>query len=294
MSLYSTLGAERQPARGDARARAHAPGRASGDHRRGARAAAPASDRPASQRATLPCVFKARRERRGPARRARSAVRARPSAAVRDGVNLLILSDRGVTPELAPIPMLLATGAVHHHLMRDGAAHALRHRVRDGRGARSRALRAADRLRRRRDQPVSRVRRRIDELVEDGTLLSEPASTRATARKNYIKACDKGLLKTFAKMGISTLHSYRGAQIFEAVGLDRELVGALLHGHGVAGLRRRLRRDRAGSGAAPRARVPRRRLRLSRARSRRPLPVARARRAPHVQSRHRRRSSRSR
>ena len=52
----------------------------------------------------------------------------------------------------------------------------------------------------------------------------------ATARKNFVKACDKGLLKTFAKMGISTLQSYRGAQIFEAVGLDRELVARCFTG----------------------------------------------------------------
>ncbi len=52
----------------------------------------------------------------------------------------------------------------------------------------------------------------------------------ASARKNYVKANDKGLLKTFAKMGISTLQSYRGAQIFEAVGLDKELVARCFTG----------------------------------------------------------------
>ena len=68
---------------------------------------------------TLPALFKVARGGRRPARRARRAV-PRSGAAVRDGVNLLVLSDRGVTPELAPIPMLLATGAVHHHLVREG------------------------------------------------------------------------------------------------------------------------------------------------------------------------------
>ena len=75
----------------------------------------------------------------------------------------------------------------------------------------------------------------LDELVEDGTCLPEDLDRRRRV-KNYVKACDKGLLKTFAKMGISTLQSYRGAQIFEAVGLDREAGRALLHRDAVARL----------------------------------------------------------
>ena len=79
-------------------------------------------------------------------------------------------------------------------------------------------------------------------------------------RHNYIKADDKGLLKTFAKMGISTLQSYRGAQIFEAVGLDRELVDALLHGDAVARLGRRATTcSRREVAHAPRAGLPGRR-----------------------------------
>ncbi len=80
------------------------------------------------------------------------------SAALADGVNVLILSDRALGPERAPIPSLLAVGAVHHHLVRDGHAAADRARARVGRAARGAPLRHADRLRRQRDQPVPDVR----------------------------------------------------------------------------------------------------------------------------------------
>jgi glutamate synthase (NADPH/NADH) large chain len=63
----------------------------------------------------------------------------------------------------------------------------------------------------------------VAELVEDGSFVPEELGA-GKAIDNYLKACDKGILKTMAKMGISTLQSYRGAQIFEAVGLDRDLV----------------------------------------------------------------------
>jgi len=143
-------------------------------------------------------------------------------SAVRGGVNILILSDRGVDPAHAPIPMLLATGAVHHHLVREGLrtqcglvcetgeARDVAHfalLVGYGAGAINPYL----------------ALQTIGELVEDGTYVPEGIDVEQGV-KNYLKACDKGLLKTMAKMGISTLASYRGAQIFEAVGLDRDLV----------------------------------------------------------------------
>jgi len=142
--------------------------------------------------------------------------------AVRSGVDILILSDRGVGPELAPIPMLLATGAVHHHLVREGlrtqcgivcetaeARDVAQFALLIGYGAGA-------------INPYLALET-IEELVADGSYVPEGVDA-AKGVKNYLKACDKGLLKTMAKMGISTLQSYRGAQIFEAVGLDRDLV----------------------------------------------------------------------
>ncbi len=147
---------------------------------------------------------------------------------VRSGVNLLILSDRGIDSEQAPIPMLLATGAVHHHLVgeglrsqcgilcetgeaRDVAHFALL--VGFGAGAINPYLALAT----------------VQELVQETTFVPEEVDLEAGVR-NYLAACDKGLLKTMAKMGISTLQSYRGAQIFEAVGLDRGLVDRCFSG----------------------------------------------------------------
>ena len=80
-------------------------------------------------------------------------------------------------------------------------------------------------------------------MVREG--IAARASTPTTAVENYIKALNKGVLKVMSKMGISTLQSYRGAQIFEAIGLNRDVIDALLHLHGVAHRGRRARRDRA-------------------------------------------------
>jgi glutamate synthase domain-containing protein 2/glutamate synthase domain-containing protein 1/glutamate synthase domain-containing protein 3 len=147
---------------------------------------------------------------------------------VRAGVNLLILSDRGIDSEQAPIPMLLATGAVHHHLVAEGLrtqcgilcetgeARDVAHfalLVGFGAGAINPYLALAT----------------VQELVQETAFVPEGVDLDAGVR-NYLTACDKGLLKTMAKMGISTLQSYRGAQIFEAVGLDRDLVDRCFSG----------------------------------------------------------------
>ncbi len=184
-------------------------------------------DEPGFQSRTLSCVFKAADGGDG-LREALDRVCAEAEAAVQEGANILILSDREVSPDLAPIPMLLATGAVHHHLIRKtlrtrcglvcetGEAREVAHMallIGYGAAAINPYLALAT----------------LDELVADGTYIEEDLDAE-TARANYIKATDKGLLKTFAKMGISTLHSYRGAQIFEAVGLDRDLVARCFAG----------------------------------------------------------------
>jgi glutamate synthase domain-containing protein 2/glutamate synthase domain-containing protein 1/glutamate synthase domain-containing protein 3 len=138
------------------------------------------------------------------------------------GANILILSDRGVSPELAPIPALLATGSVHHHLIREssrtrcglvvetGEAREVAHfalLVGYGAGAINPYLAFES----------------VRDLVEDGSFVPEGLDP-AKAEENYMKAIDLGLLKIFAKMGISTLQSYRGAQIFEAIGLHEEVI----------------------------------------------------------------------
>jgi glutamate synthase (NADPH/NADH) large chain len=176
---------------------------------------------------TLSCLFKVADAGEG-LRAGIDALCREAEAAVRAGINILILSDRGVTPELAPIPMLLATGAVHHHLIREtlrtrcgivcetGDAREVAHfALLIGYGAAA-------------VNPYLALQT-IEELVDEHTYVPEGIDGEA-AIHNYVKACDKGLLKTFAKMGISTLQSYRGAQIFEAVGLASDLVARCFTG----------------------------------------------------------------
>jgi glutamate synthase domain-containing protein 2/glutamate synthase domain-containing protein 1/glutamate synthase domain-containing protein 3 len=148
--------------------------------------------------------------------------------AVRAGTNVLILSDRGVDPDHAPIPMLLATGAVHHHLVRQGL------RTQCGLVCETGEARDVSQFALLVGYGAGAINpwlafETLRQLAAEGTYLPPDLGTEA-ALANYLKACDKGLLKTMAKMGISTLQSYRGAQIFEAVGLDQELVARCFTG----------------------------------------------------------------
>ena len=178
-------------------------------------------DEPGFRSRTLSCLFKAADGGAG-LRAALDELCAEAVAAVEDGVNILILSDRGVSPDLAPIPMLLATGGVHHRLIRETL------RTRCGIVCETAEAREVAHMALLIGYGAAGVNpylafQTIDELVEDATYTPEDLDPE-TAKSNFIKANDKGLLKTFAKMGISTLQSYRGAQIFEAIGLDRGVV----------------------------------------------------------------------
>jgi glutamate synthase domain-containing protein 2/glutamate synthase domain-containing protein 3 len=176
---------------------------------------------PGFQAQTLSTVFKAVDGAAG-LRAALARLCRQASEALAAGVNLLVLSDREVSPELAPLPVLLATAAVHHHLIREGS------RTRCGIVVETGEAREVAHFALLVGYGAGAVNpylafETIAQLVEEGTFVPEEL-TFEKAVKNYLKATDKGLLKIFAKMGISTLRSYRGAQIFEAIGLDRELV----------------------------------------------------------------------
>jgi glutamate synthase (NADPH/NADH) large chain len=147
-------------------------------------------------------------------------VRTQVSEAIDAGANLIILSDRYADADNAPIPALLITSAVHHHLVREktrtrvglvvetGEAREVHHfclLLGYGAGAINPYL-AFDTIR---------------DLVREGALAG---LTERKAVKNYVKAAGKGILKVMSKMGISTVASYTGAQIFEAVGLQKDLV----------------------------------------------------------------------
>ena len=149
------------------------------------------------------------------------------SKAIKTGEKFLILSDRGVNEEWAPIPSLLGVAAVHHHLVREetrtevgliletGEPRDVHHfacLIGYGAGAINPYL----------------VFESLVDMERDG-FFPEGVDT-STAESKFIKAVNKGLLKIFSKMGISTLQSYCGAQIFEAIGLHPELIDRFFTG----------------------------------------------------------------
>ncbi|MBV9049507.1 MAG: glutamate synthase subunit alpha, partial [Solirubrobacterales bacterium] len=140
---------------------------------------------------------------------------------VDNGANILILSDRNLGPERVAIPSLLAVGAVHHHLVRRGT------RLRTGLVIESGEPREIHHMATLIGYGAAAINpyvmfESLDELA-DRSLLPEDLD-REEAEKRIVKAIGKGLMKTISKMGISTIQSYCGAQIFEAVGLEQELI----------------------------------------------------------------------
>ena len=169
---------------------------------------------------TLPALFRANGSGR-PMAEALEELCARASDAVRRGFSLIVLSDRGINDERAPIPSLLALSTVHHHLIRQCQRTQVALVVESGepREVMHYALLigyGASAI-----NPYLAIETLTD-VVNRGLL--PPEITPEKAVRNYIKAVNKGLLKVFSKMGISTLQSYRGAQIFEAIGLNSALV----------------------------------------------------------------------
>ncbi len=148
-------------------------------------------------------------------------LRRQASKAVEDGYAIVILSDRGVDATHAPIPSLLATSAVHHHLIREGT------RTKVGLVVESGEPREIAHYALLIGYGAGAVNpylafETLDDMVRQELL--PPNIDKKAAEKNYIKAVHKGVIKVMSKMGISTIQSYRGAQIFEAVGLSQELV----------------------------------------------------------------------
>ncbi len=169
---------------------------------------------------TIPTLFRAADGEDG-LKRSLDAMRRRASVAIEGGYNVLILSDRGVNEDYAPIPSLLALAAVHNHLVREGKRTQVALILESGepREVMHFALLIG--------YGASAVNpylafETLDDLAIRGMLLD--GVTGEKAQYGFRKALNKGLLKVFSKMGVSTLQSYRGAQIFEAIGLNKKLV----------------------------------------------------------------------
>ena len=143
------------------------------------------------------------------------------AAAVSEGYPILILSDRGVDQDHAPIPSLLATAGVHHHLIREGVRTKVGLVVESGEPREVAHFALLFGYGAGAVNPYLAFETLADMASQE---LFSSAVDYKTAEKNYIKAVHKGVVKVMSKMGISTLQSYRGAQIFEAVGLDQEFV----------------------------------------------------------------------
>jgi glutamate synthase (NADPH/NADH) large chain len=138
---------------------------------------------------------------------------------VDNGRNFIVLSDRGISESQAPIPSLLAVSAVHHHLIN------AKKRMQVGLIVETAEPREVNHFALLFAYGASVVNPYgvfaiIERMCESGVIKSEYPTT----REHYIKSIDKGLLKVMSKMGISTLRSYHGAQIFEAIGISREVV----------------------------------------------------------------------
>ncbi len=179
------------------------------------------ADHPAIKIRTISTLFPAAEGATG-MKDALGRIRRQASEAVADGCTILALSDRGVDSENSFVPSLLATGAVHHHLIRErtrsladiivesGEPREVHHfACLFGYGANAvNPYLAFETLAGIRAQPTA----------------EQPVPEQEEAEKNYCYAVEKGVLKTMSKMGISTLQGYLGAQVLEALGLSQELV----------------------------------------------------------------------
>jgi len=175
--------------------------------------------RPGFKSVTLPILFKVADGPKGLAT-ALEKVFAAADKAVVDGANIVVLSDRGVSAVLAPIPALLAVSGVHHHLIRSGT------RTKIGLILESGEPREVHHFSLLIGYGCTAINpylafETIADLMRE-KLLAE--TDHMLAVKKYIKAAIKGVVKTMAKMGISTIQSYHGAQIFEAIGLNSNVV----------------------------------------------------------------------
>ena len=147
-------------------------------------------------------------------------VRREVSTAIAAGARIIVLSDRDSTEHMAPIPSLLLTSAVHHHLIREKT------RTRVGLVVEAGDAREVHHIALLIGYGAAAVNpylafETIEDMIRGGSLVGvEPVA----AVQKYVKAAGKGVLKVMSKMGISTIASYTGAQVFEALGLSQELV----------------------------------------------------------------------
>jgi len=176
-------------------------------------------DLPGFKSVTLPILFKIAEGVAG-LEKAMEDLCLKLNQAIQDGFNVVVLSDRGVNREWAPIPSLLAVAGVHHHLIRAGT------RTRVGLVLESGEPREVHHFSLLIGYGCGAINpylafETLDDMLRQGLLTG---IDHKTACKNYLKAAAKGVVKVISKMGISTIQSYWGAQIFEAMGLKKSFI----------------------------------------------------------------------
>jgi len=168
----------------------------------------------------LPILFRVSRGERGLAKSMEELCAMARRMIEEDEINVIILSDRGVNRDIAPIPALLAIAGLHHYLIREGL------RTRASLVLETGEAREVHHFALLIGYGCSAVNpyvafETIDDMIREDLLLN---IDHKTACKNFVKAASKGVVKVMSKMGISSVQSYRGAQVFEAVGLRQDVI----------------------------------------------------------------------
>jgi len=168
----------------------------------------------------LPILFKVTRGERGVAKSIEELCAMARRMIEEDEINVIILSDRGVNKDFAPVPSLLAIAGLHHYLIREGL------RTRASLVLETGEAREVHHFSLLIGYGCSAINpyvafEAIDDMIREGLL---PKVDHKTACKNFVKAATKGVIKVMSKMGISAIQSYRGAQVFEALGIRQDVV----------------------------------------------------------------------
>ena len=175
--------------------------------------------------AVIRCLYPVNRGGQG-LKEALDNVRAKVSAAIRDGARIIVLSDRESNEQMAPIPSLLSVSAVHHHLVRERTRTQVGLVVEAGDAREVHHMACLVGFGAAAINPYMAFES-IEDMVDRG-VIADISSDQAKA--NYVKAAGKGVLKVMSKMGISTLASYTGAQLFQAIGISQQVLDEYFSG----------------------------------------------------------------
>src|ERR1700755_1395858 len=169
--------------------------------------------------AVIRCLYPVNRGGQG-LKEALDNIRAKVAEAIRDGARIMVLSDRESDESMAPIPSLLSVSAVHHHLVRDRTRTKVGLVVEAGDAREVHHMACLVGFGAAAINPYMAFES-IEDMVDRGVITGISSDQ---AKANYVKAAGKGVLKVMSKMGISTLASYTGAQLFQAIGISRQIL----------------------------------------------------------------------